>query len=243
MDIGKTADTGKSIKLYENGKIYFSFYNDKDVVLIPLFRTTSNGKCVIEVNFRMGQPCKKYDFINESIGNNFTPLHQKIYGINESRESLKLGMVDLNSNITVTSKGIDTVCVKNDATGVVEFFGFYVLNLVDYYNMKEKPTTLIVGEDIAYETGFSNISGLKTKIIKKDGFVDIQLAIKVTETGFKPIFTLPEGFRPEVTCSFPLKNYGAGEYNQLYIEDWTGVVKNQSTNLTDITGYIRFKCK
>lgn len=243
MDVGKTKDNGKSIKLYENGKIYFSFYSDKDVVLIPLFRTTSNGKCVIDVNFRGNQPTKKYDFINEEIGDNFTPLHQKRYGVNESRESLKLSMADLKSNIFITSKGINTVCVNNGATGVVEFFGFYVLNLVDYYNMKEKPTTLIVGEDITYETDFSNIPGLKTKIIKKDGFVDIQFAVKVAATGFKTIFTLPEGFRPEVTSSFVLKNYGAGEYDQVYIEDWTGVVKNQSTNLTDIAGYIRFKCK
>ena len=152
-------------------------------------------------------------------------------------------MSELKSNIFITSKGINTVCVNNGATGVVEFFGFYVLNLVDYYNMKEKPTTLIVDEDVNYETGFSNIPGLKTKIIKKDGFVDIQFAVKVASTGFKTMFTLPEGFRPEVTSSFVLKNYGAGEYDQVYIEDWTGVVKNQSTNLTDLTGYIRFKCK
>lgn len=242
MDIGKSAENGKSIKLYENGKIYFSFYSDKDIVLIPLFRTTSNGKCVIDVNFRGEQPTKKYNYINESIGDNFTPLHQKIYGVNESRESLKLAMADLNSNITITSKGINTVCVNNNATGVVEFFGFYVISLYDYYNSKDTET-LIVGEDVNYETNFSNISGLKTKIIKKDGFVDIQFAVKVTQQGFKTIFTLPNGFRPEVTSSFVLKNHSATEYDQVYIEDWTGAVKNQSTNLTDLTGYIRFKCK
>ena len=242
MDIGKVKENGTSIKLYENGKIYFSFYCDKDMVLIPLFRTTSNGKCVIDVNFRSKQPTKKYDYINENIGNNFTPLNQKIYGVNECRETLKLAMADLNSNITVTSKGINSVCVNNGATGVVEFFGFYVMSLDDYYNSKDT-TTLVVGEDINYETGFSNISGLKTKIIKKDGFVDIQIATKVTETGFKTIFTLPQGFRPEVTSSFVLKNHSATEYDQVYIEDWTGAVKNQSTNLTDLTGYIRYKCK
>ena len=242
MDIGKTNNTGKSIKLYENGKIYFSFYNDKDMVLIPLFRTTSNGKCVIDVNFRGKQPTKKYDFITDDIGKNFTPLHQKIYAVNESRESLKLAMSELNSNIVITSKGINSVCVNNGAIGVVELFGFYVMSLEDYYNNKYT-SSLIVGEDINYETDFSNISGLKTKIIKKDGFVDIQFAVKVNSTGFKTIFTLPEGFRPEVTSSFVLKNHSATEYDQVYIEDWTGAVKNQSTNLTDLTGYIRFKCK
>ena len=242
MDVGKTVDTGKSIKLYENGKIYFSFYSDKDVVLIPLFRTTNNGKCVIDVNVRGKQPTKKYDFINEEIGDNFTPSHQKRYGVNESRETLKLAMTDLNSNITITSKGMNSVCVNNAETGVVEFFGFYVMSLGDYYNSKDK-STLIVGEDINYETNFSNISGLKTKIIKKNGFVDIQFAVKVSETGFKTIFTLPEGFRPEVTTSFPLKFHSEGLYNQVYIEDWTGAVKNQSSANGDVTGYIRFKCK
>ena len=242
MDIGKTKENGKSIKLYENGKIYFSFYCDKDTVLIPLFRTTSNGKCIIDVNFRSKQPTKKYDFITDDIGKNFTPLHQKIYAVNESRESLKLAMSELSSNIVITSKGINSVCVNNGATGVVEFFGFYVMSLEDYYNNKYT-SSLIVGEDINYETNFSNISGLKTKIIKKDGFVDIQFAVKVAATGFKTIFTLPEGFRPEVTSSFVLKNHSATEYDQVYIEDWTGAVKNQSTNLTDLTGYIRFKCK
>ena len=242
MDVGKTKENGKSIKLYENGKIYFSFYSDKDVVLIPLFKTTSNGKCIIDVNFRSKQPTKKYDFINDDIGKNFTPLHQKIYAVNESRESLKLTMSELNSNIVITSKGVNSVCVNNGATGVVEFFGFYVMTLEDYYNNKYT-SSLIVGEDINYETDFSNISGLKTKIIKKDGFVDIQFAVKVNATGFKTIFTLPEGFRPEVTSSFVLKNHSTTEYDQVYIEDWTGMVKNQSTNLTDLTGYIRFKCK
>ena len=242
MDVGKTKENGKSIKLYENGKIYFSFYSDKDVVLIPLFRTTNNGKCVIDVNFRGKQPTKKYDFINEEIGDNFTPSHQKRYGVNESRETLKLAMTDLNSNITITSKGINSVCVNNAETGVVEFFGFYVMSLGDYYNSKDT-SSLIVGDDINYETDFSNISGLKTKIIKKDGFVDIQFAVKVNATGFKTIFTLPEGFRPEVTSSFVLKNYEGGQYDQVYVEDWTGAVKNQSTGLRDLTGYIRFKCK
>ena len=242
MDVGKVKENGKSIKLYENGKIYFSFYCDKDMVLIPLFRSTSNGKCVIDVNFRGKQPTKKYDFITDDIGKNFTPLHQKIYAVNESRESLKLAMSELNSNIVITSKGINSVCVNNGATGVVEFFGFYVMSLDDYYNNKDT-ATLVVGEDINYETDFSNISGLKTKIIKKDGFVDIQFAVKVNATGFKTIFTLPQGFRPEVTSSFVLKNHSATEYDQVYIEDWTGAVKNQSTNLTDLTGYIRFKCK
>ena len=148
----------------------------------------------------------------------------------------------LNSNIVITSKGINSVCINNGATGVVEFFGFYVMSLEDYYNNKYT-SSLIVGEDINYETDFSNISGLKTKIIKKDGFVDIQFAVKVNATGFKTIFTLPQGFRPEVTSSFVLKNHSATEYDQVYIEDWTGAVKNQSTNLTDLTGYIRFKCK
>ena len=248
MDVGKTAENGKSIKLYENGKIYFSFYNDKDMVLIPLFRTTSNGKCVIDVNFRGKQPTKKYDFITEEIGNNYVPSHQKRYGVNESRESLKLEMSDLNSNIVITSRGINSVCVNNGATGVVEFFGFYVMSLEDYYIKKGETKTLVVGEDIAYEQGFSNLSSLKTKIIKKDGFVDIQIAIKVTETGvtktgFNTIFTLPEGFRPDVTSSFVLKNYEGGHYDQVYIEDWTGLVKNQSTTTNDLTGYIRFKCK
>ena len=242
MDVGKVKENGTSIKLYENGKIYFSFYCDKDMVLIPLFRTTSNGKCIIDVNFRSTQPTKKYDFITDDIGKNFTPLHQKIYAVNESRESLKLAMSELNSNIVITSKGINSICVNNDATGVVEFFGFYVMSLEDYYNNKYT-SSLIVGEDINYETDFSNISGLKTKIIKKDGFVDIQFAVKVNATGFKTIFTLPQGFRPEVTSSFVLKNHSATEYDQVYIEDWTGAVKNQSTNLTDLTGYIRFKCK
>ena len=242
MDVGKVKENGKSIKLYENGKIYFSFSTEKDMVLIPLFRTTSNGKCVIDVNFRSKQPTKKYDFITDEIGKNFTPLHQKIYAVNESRESLKLAMSELNSNIVITSKGINSICVNNGATGVVEFFGFYVMSLEDYYNNKYT-SSLIVGEDLNYETNFSNISGLKTKIIKKDGFVDIQFAVKVNVTGFKTIFTLPEGFRPEVTSSFVLKNHSATEYDQVYIEDWTGAVKNQSTNLTDLTGYIRFKCK
>ena len=212
-------------------------------MLIPLFRTTSNGNCVIDVNFRGKQPCKQYDFMTEEIGNNFVPLNQKRYGANVSRESFKLEMSDLNSNIIITSRGINSVCVNNGATGVVEFFGFYVMSLEDYYIMKGESKTLVVGEDLTFETGFSNISGLKTKIIKNDGFVDIQLAIKVTETGFKPIFTLPEGFRPEVTSSFVLKNYEEGQYDQVYVEDWTGAVKNQSTSLTDLTGYIRFKCK
>ena len=242
MDVGKTKENGKSIKLYENGKIYFSFSTDKDMILIPLFRTTSNGKCIIDVNFRSKQPTKKYDFITDEIGKNFTPSHHKIYAVNESRESLKLTMSELNSNIVITSKGVNSVCVNNGATGIVEFFGFYVMSLEDYYNNK-CTSSLIVGEDINYETDFSNISGLKTKIIKKDGFVDIQFAVKVNATGFKTIFTLPEGFRPEVTSSFVLKNYEGGQYDQVYIEDWTGLVKNQSTGLRDLTGYIRFKCK
>ena len=54
---------------------------------------------------------------------------------------------------------------------------------------------------------------------------------------------MPEGYRPEVTSSFVLKNYEGGQYDQVYIEDWTGAVKNQSTSLTDLTGYIRYKCK
>ena len=57
------------------------------------------------------------------------------------------------------------------------------------------------------------------------------------------MFTLPVGYRPEVTNSYPLKFQRGGLYNQVYIEDWTGMVKNQSSASGDVTGYIRFKCK
>ena len=236
--VGKTISNGTSCILNKNGKLYFSFKANKDVVLIPLFKST-NGNCVIEVNFRGVQPCKRDDFFNASISNRYKSPHYKNLGTN-SREELKLGTENIDNNILITSRGINTVCVNNTGAGTIEFYGFYVLDFNDYIN---KESILTLGTDLVYETGYSNISGLETKIIKKDGYVDIQFAVKVTETGFNTMFTLPVGYRPEVTNSYPLKFHTGGLYNQVYIEDWTGAVKNQSSATGDVTGYIRFKCK
>ena len=236
--IGKTISNGTSYILNKDGKIYFSFKSNKDVVLIPLYKST-NGNCVIEVNFRCEQPYKQDDFFNGSLSNRYKPPHYKNLGSN-SREQLKLGTENIDNNILITSRGFNTVCVNNTGTGTIEFYGFYVLDFNDYIN---KESILTLGKDLAYETGYSNIDGLETKIIKKDGYVDIQFAVKVTDAGFNTMFTLPVGYRPEVTNSYPLKFHSEGLYNQVYIEDWTGNVKNQSSASGDVTGYIRFKCK
>ena len=236
--VGKTINNGTSCILNKDGKIYFSFKANKDVVLIPLFKST-NGNCVIEVNFRGVQPCKRDDFFNASIPNRYKPECYKNLGTS-SREELKLATENIDNNILITSRGFNTVCVNNTGTGTIEFYGFYVLDFNDYIN---KESILTLGKDLTYETGYSNIDGLETEIIKKDGYVDIQFAVKSSTTGFNTMFTLPVGYRPEVTNSYPLKFHSGGLYNQVYIEDWTGVVKNQSTATGDLTGYIRFKCK
>lgn len=236
LNVGNSATQGTSITINNGGKIFFSFYSCKDIVLVPLFKSSTDGILRTEINFRTSQP---YSMSKIDTKEKIQPLHNKTFTQGETRLKGKYGSLSLSDNIFITSKGYNSIMVTNAGTGSVVFYGFEVYELNAYL---EKESELVLGDDINYADGISNISGVQTKIIRKGNITTIQFAVDTVTSGYKELFTLPTGFRPEILSHFPIHLYDNG-FQQIRIEDWTGKVISNSNVDGQITGYISYKTK
>lgn len=126
--------TGVAAKIDAGAEFSFGFYADEDdLVLIPQFKSDANAQLRVELNYRADTP---YAIHSLQDGSRVKPPTGTTFALGATQNNTNFTSVPLsnffNQALRVTTRGYNSVQIKNQGTVTGQFVYFYGFQVVSY---------------------------------------------------------------------------------------------------------------